>query len=77
MIGLVLFVGVLGLFALRAFRHALIQKALTGFFPLLVLVYALFANLSFSLFAETEVFVWFLVVASLFMTTSYEKAKEQ
>jgi hypothetical protein len=34
------------------------------------MVYAFFANITFSLFAETEVFVWLLVIAVLFMTTS-------
>jgi len=36
---------------------------------LLLMLYAVFANISFSLFAETEVFIWFLIVAVLFMTT--------
>jgi exopolysaccharide production protein ExoQ len=69
-IGLALFVGILVLFTVRAIRYALTQKALTSFFPLLVLLYAIFANITFSLFIETEVFVWFLITASLFMTTS-------
>jgi exopolysaccharide production protein ExoQ len=68
-IGLLMLLGVIVLFAIRAIRYALVQKTLPAFFPLLVLIYALFANVSFSLFAETEVFVWFLIVAALFMTT--------
>jgi O-antigen ligase len=67
-IGVFILLAVLILFAVRAVRSALAQKSIPGFFPLLILVYALFANISFSLFAETEVFVWFLIVASLFMT---------
>lgn len=70
-LGLVMFLSVLVLFAVRAVRYALEEKTLAGFFPLLVLVYAFFANLSFSLFAETEVFVWFLIVSVLFMTTPF------
>jgi hypothetical protein len=63
-------------FAVRAVRYALARKSIPGFFPLLILVYALFANVSFSLFAETEVFVWFLIVASLFLTTSGREPRE-
>jgi exopolysaccharide production protein ExoQ len=68
-IGLVLFLSVLVLVTIRAFRYALAHRTLSGFFPLLIVVYAFFANISFSLFAETEVFVWFLIVAALFMAT--------
>jgi O-antigen ligase len=68
-VGVVSFVSVLVLVTVRSFRYALNQKALEGFFPLLVMVYAFFANITFSLFAETEVFIWFLIVAVLFMTT--------
>ncbi len=73
--GVVLFFGILTLVAFRTIRYATTQKTLTGFFPLLVLVYAVFANITFSLFVETEVFVWFLIVAALFMTTSVENAR--
>ena len=67
--GLLLFVGVLTAATVRSIRYALAQKTLPAFFPLVVVVYAFFANIPFSLFAETEVFVWFLIVAVLFMTT--------
>ena len=67
-IGVLVFVAVLALAVVRAVRYGLLQRSLAGFFPLLVLVYALVANLSFSLFAESEVFVWMLVVVGLFMT---------
>ncbi|HEY3475585.1 MAG TPA: O-antigen ligase family protein [Anaerolineales bacterium] len=69
MTGVVLFVGVLVFTTVRSVRYALAKKTLAGFFPLLIMVYALFANISFSLFAETEVFVWFLMIAALFMTS--------
>jgi O-antigen ligase len=68
-IGVLVFVAVLTLAVGRAVRYGLLQRSLAGFFPLLVLVYALVANLSFSLFAESEVFVWMLIVVGLFMTT--------
>lgn len=69
MVGLLLFLGVLMLLTIRSVRYALAHRTLAGFFPLLIVVYAFFANISFSLFAETEVFVWFLTVAALFMGT--------
>jgi exopolysaccharide production protein ExoQ len=68
-IGLTLLISVLTFAAIHSLRYAVGQKTLVSFFPLLVLIYALFANITFSLFAETEVFVWFLIVAVLFMTT--------
>ena len=67
--GLILFVSTLTLVAVRSVAFALTRRALSGFFPLLVFVYAIFANITFSLFAETEVFVWFLLIAVLCMTT--------
>jgi hypothetical protein len=42
---------------------------LTDFFPLLLMFYAVVGNLAFSLFMETEVFVWVLIVIVLFETT--------
>lgn len=68
-IGLLLFLSILILTFVRSLRYGLHHKTLSGFFPLLLVLYAVFANISFSLFAETEVFVWLLIVAVLFMTT--------
>lgn len=51
----------------RSLRHGIGRKTLTGFFPLLLVIYAMIANITFSLFAETEVFVWLLLVSALFM----------
>ena len=67
--GLLLFSSVLILVAVRSLKFGVNRKTLTGFFPLLVMVYAFFANITFSLFAETEVFLWFLIIVALFMTT--------
>jgi len=68
-VGLTIFVSVLMIASVRAFRYAISRKMLADFFPLLIMFYAFVANISFSLFAETEVFVWFLIVAVLFMIT--------
>lgn len=68
-IGFVIFLGILILACVRTFRYGLLHKSLTTFFPLLIMFFALVGNIPFSLFAETEVFVWLLIVAALFMTT--------
>jgi len=68
-VGVILFISVLALGIIRSLRYAIAEKTLAGFFPVLVFIYALFANITFSLFIETEVFVWFLIVSVLFMTT--------
>ena len=68
-IGVLLFLSMLILGTVRALQYGVQKKTLTSFFPLLVMIYAFFANISFSLFAETEVFVWFLIIAALFMST--------
>ena len=73
--GLVIFSCVLMEAAVRVLLFGVRQKTLPGFFPLIVMVYAFFANITFSLFAETEVFLWFLIIAVLFMATpSAQKA---
>ena len=43
----------------RSIKYGITHKTLADFLPLLIMSYAVFANISFSLFAETEVFVWF------------------
>lgn len=67
-LGLLIFLTILIIAFIRSFRYAISHRTLEDFFPLIVLVYAVFANISFSLFAETEVFVWSLIVTVLFMT---------
>lgn len=69
MLGLLMFLLVFCTMFIHSLYHGLKQKTLIGFYPLLVVVYALIANLTFSLFAETEVFVWFLLVTGLFVVT--------
>lgn len=68
LLGLMLFMGVLILAVVRSFRYALAHRNLQDFFPLLLLFYSLVANISFSLFLETESFIWMLVVAMLFLS---------
>lgn len=69
LIGFVPFLGVLIISLVRSFKYALHHNSLLAFFPFLIMVFTFFANISFSLFLETEMFVWLIVVAVLFMIT--------
>jgi O-antigen ligase len=68
-VGLLVFLGVLIVAIVRSFRYGLAGRTLTDFFPLLLMFYAVVGNLAFSLFMETEIFVWLLIVVVLFETT--------
>lgn len=68
-VGLLIIGCILVIAIIRSFRYGVSRKTLTGFLPLLIMFYAVIANISFSLFAETEVFVWVLLVTVLFITT--------
>ena len=46
---------------------------LESFFPFIFMIYSLFANVSFSLFLETEIFVWILMVALMISSTSIKR----
>jgi exopolysaccharide production protein ExoQ len=75
-VGLSLFLGVLIIASIRSLRFALLRKTLTDSFPLVTMFYAWIGNIAFSLFAEREMFVWFLVVIVLFMTTPMSRPVE-
>ena len=68
-VGLLIFLGVLIAAFVRSLRYGLAGRTLTDFFPLLLMFYAVVGNLAFSLFLETETFVWLLIVIVLFETT--------
>jgi exopolysaccharide production protein ExoQ len=53
----------------RAIRYALSYRTFVSFLPLLILLYSLIGNVSFSLFFETETFVWICMIAALFLAT--------
>ena len=74
-VGLILLIGILLIVMFRSCRYAIAQKTLAGFIPLLFLLYALLANIPFSLFAETEVFIWLLLVSINFMLSPGEHFK--
>jgi O-antigen ligase len=68
-VGLILFLVILGYMVYRTGKYGFRHLTIEGFFPLFVIIYALAANISFSLFLETESFVWLLMVAALFATS--------
>jgi O-antigen ligase len=74
--GLVVLVIFLCTVLVRSCLYGLTEKTFSSFFPLLVILYALVANVTFSLFAETEVFIWMLIVAVLFIATPRGKTSE-
>lgn len=43
-------------------RYFLQELSLEGFFPFIFMIFTFFVNLTFSLFMETEVFIWTLIV---------------
>lgn len=69
-IGFIIFLFILIFSFLRAIKHFSndIRHKLS-FLPLFILIYILLANLSFSLFMETEVFVWMVVIQILCLHT--------
>jgi O-antigen ligase len=67
-LGLIVFMVILGYMFYRTGKYGFRHLTLAGFFPLIVIIYASVANISFSLFLETESFVWLLMVVSLFLT---------
>lgn len=69
LVGFIPFVGVLLTLARHAIKFIGENPSIEGFFPLLLLIYAIIANISFSLFLETETFVWLVMIAALFIVT--------
>jgi hypothetical protein len=49
------------------------ELTLEGFFPFIFMIYTFFANITFSLFMETELFVWLLIVALMVVEIKKEK----
>lgn len=72
-VGLILFLGVLFSALMRSIKLILNRPAIINFFPIVFLVFALLANVSFSLFFETESLIWIILVALLFMSTEKEE----
>jgi exopolysaccharide production protein ExoQ len=69
-VGLLLFVALIIVGVIRALKYFINTRSLIGMFPLLIMGYVVVANITFSLFIETESFVWMIVVVLLFFTTA-------
>jgi exopolysaccharide production protein ExoQ len=65
-VGLAIFLVNFILMYVATIKLAFRRRTLEDFFPLVVMVYALAANISFSLFLEVEAFIWLLMVAGWF-----------
>ncbi len=65
-IGLVLFLAFWGKLWVRSVIYAFKDGAWVAFFPLILLTFTLFGNISFSFWTEAESFVWMMVVAISF-----------
>lgn len=68
-IGLTAFLGVLVTLFIRAVKLIRLQPTILSFFPLLLAIFAVLANITFSLFLETEAFLWLVMIAALFAVT--------
>jgi O-antigen ligase len=73
-IGLTAFLGVLVTLFIRAVKLIRTQPSILSFFPLLLVIFAVLANITFSLFLETEAFLWLVMIAALFVTTEPQQA---
>jgi O-antigen ligase len=75
-VGLTIFLANVILMIVRTIRFAFHRRTLECFFPLVILFYAVVANITYSLFFELETFVWILMVASLFLATRPDSERQ-
>ena len=68
LVGLGIFGALIIIALARSVRFAFTRQTLAAFFPLLFMIYALIANITFSLFMETEMFIWILMLVVLAKT---------
>lgn len=68
-VGAILFLVTFAVMCQRVYKYALVKRTLVDFFPLILMWFAFFANISFSFFMELESFVWLLLTAVLFLAT--------
>lgn len=67
-LGFVPFILLLGKTCFDSLRPVMSAVSLEDFFPAIFLLYVLVANISFSMFFETETFIWMLVVVTHIMS---------
>jgi O-antigen ligase len=70
LVGLALFIALYARMWIQAGRRALARRTIEDFYPLLLMAFSLLANITFSLFFETETLVWLLMVSALFAITA-------
>ena len=66
-VGLALFLVVYMQTWVASVRYTMIYRTIISLFPLIFVLYSFFVNISFSLFLETESFIWMLLVYLLFL----------
>lgn len=73
-IGLVLFLLCYIKIWVDSIRHFYHELRMESFFPFIFMLYTFFVNLTFSMFMETEVFVWMLMIALMFIMSRRSNA---
>jgi len=71
LVGVVLLTLTVLLCVYRTAKHALKERTIISFFPALVMLFFVTANISLSFILELESFAWFLMVFALFSTTPH------
>ncbi len=66
-LGLLWFLAVYVQIWARSLRYMILKRDLLSSFVFLFMLYTLFANISYSLFMETEVFIWSVMIILLFI----------
>lgn len=74
LVGIIFLIVILLLSLYRSIRNFIKEQSIFNSFPILIIIFIFFANISESLFLELESFLWFLMVYVLFSTTlSWQK----
>jgi O-antigen ligase len=76
LLGLTLFLGLLVTGLWRSIKNGVQQRELIAFFPIFVLVHIAFINISLSYFLESESFMWFMFVLTLFIGSKSDSVYE-
>ncbi len=64
--GLILFLVVYTRTWIASFRYSITRRTVASAFPFIFVIYTFFVNLSFSMFLETESFIWLICIFLLF-----------
>ena len=69
LIGVILLLGIVFLSLYRGIKHVLEEQSFLSFFPLILILFVITANITESYLLELESFTWFLMIYALFSTT--------